>query len=140
MKKIILILLLTTTSLQARQPAINYALINDWCLTLQPLQQNSLQLLNTYLQDLQTFAECNVNDPSCFTTEQGKALQQKLDTDVVALMHDHETVPVFEHLTMLIKEEVGQEKLIQLGRRKKEYKILAAVASGCLECVKRKLS
>ncbi len=140
MKKVILFSLVALANLQAHHPVINYALINEWCTSIQSLNQGSLKIMQTYLQDLETFATCCVENPECFETSEGKALQQKINEDVSAIMHNQDLIPVFEHLTMLIKEEVGQEKFTLLNQRKKEYELLAQVVKGCLECIERKLA
>ena len=95
--------------------------------------------MQIYLQDLETFATSCVENPLYFETKEGKELQTKIDKDIATIMHDHKLMPIFEEFTMLIKEEVGQEKLI-LDETKKEYELLALVVKGCLECIERKLS
>lgn len=139
MKRLFFLALIAFTSLNAHRPAINYAVIDQWRKTTNKLTQNELQILHTYLQDVETFAQSSINNPQYSTTEQGKALQKKIDSDVTSIMKNHNLIPVFEQFTMLIKKEVGQEKFSLLAQRKKEYVILALVVKGCLACVERRL-
>lgn len=140
MKKFLLISFFITAQLNAHYPIINYELMTKWCSSIQSLKQDSLKTMHVYLQDLEAYATCCIQDPTCIATSHGKAMQQKIDEDIQAIMHDHDLIPIFEHLTMLIKEEVGQEKFTLLEQRKKEYELLAEIIQGCLDCLERKMN
>ena len=134
-----LLLLLFSTQTYAHAPIVDYEKINGWCNFIK-LSKTELTLFQSYLQDGKELAEQCSKDPHFVDSPQGKELQNHMDTSVQEFMHDNALKEAFQYFVILVREELAQNIHEQNRNKvKRNYRLLAMIFSGCLQCVQEKL-
>ena len=129
-------------SLHAHHPILNYLQIKQWCDTINNLQQSDLLLWQNYLVLGKEFAEMCTKNTYCATTDEGKALQKRIDDAVHKIFQQSSLQKIFRTFVDLVKAELAlnqENEYTGQHQVKINFKVLALVCEGCLQCVNERL-